>query len=401
MRKFFPFLVFILLAGTTMGQRIAVIGMSAEDFLRFNRAQHQYVDVNYFNGKISDMTICQEKIPIELRKKLNVCTIYTVSDDIIRSIIIRYENISIEELKEWYSKIYNRIGEYYFSDDYEHFYILSLPSDGYPTAKLKMVNESKLSNEILLKIESGKQDKLVQLQKSERKEDELKELKNKVYHIQESHPEEYNRLYTELQDKIMILISCLSYSDKKNYLNSRYDMRTVQSMYQNSDMLIASKTPFHFSFIYNIFHKTERDIFYTENIKQRNYCTVQDKEGKDILRNIPDEIRTAIDYMHVDLPKFTENGISINTEANFKFDIDYLKAACDVKIKNGEAVFLKGTKPFDPEIIQLINQKIISDHLTGTQRFMYEKVKVGNREEIHLFVVPQQLNHWGRFVGNG
>lgn len=401
MRKLFSFLLFILLAGTTMEQQIAIIGMAAGDFLRFNRAQNQYVDVNYFNGKISDMTICQEKIPLGLRKKLNVCTIYSVSDDIIRSKIIRYKNISIEELKEWYSKIYNRIGEYYFSDDYEYFYILSLPSDGYPTAKLKMVNKSKLSNEILMKIKSGKQDKLIQLQKCEKKEDELKEIKNKVYHIQESHPEEYKRMYTELQDEIMILISCLSYSDKKDYLNSRYDMKTVQNMYQNSGMLIASKTPFHFSFIYNIYHETKRDILYTENIDQRNFCTVQDNEGKDILRTIPEEIRTAINYMHVDLPKFTEDGISINTEANFKFNIDYLKAACEVKVKNGETVFLKGTKPSNTEVIQLINRKIISDHLTGTHRFMYEKVKVGNREEIHLFVVPQQLNQWGRFVGAG
>ena len=102
------------------------------------RGYHQVrmaYDVRYFNGKISDVILCKENVPIlDLGKAVDFCTHYIMEKGYLTNILTQYSNISIRELEEALSRDYKKVDNYYFdSNDTDNYYKTYLSKSGQAT----------------------------------------------------------------------------------------------------------------------------------------------------------------------------------------------------------------------------------------------------------------------------
>ena len=111
-------------------------------------------DVKYFNGKISDVILCKENVPmIDLRKSVDFCTHFIMKSGRLENITTVFSNISLDELEGTMDQTYTKIGNYYF-DDNETYFKIYLSQTGNVIKELRSRSVTplpvKIQNQLLL-----------------------------------------------------------------------------------------------------------------------------------------------------------------------------------------------------------------------------------------------------------
>ncbi len=138
-----------------------------------NRASSEAsLDVEYQNGQIRDVVLCYENaFLIDFRIITNFCKHYIMEDGKLKYVLTQYENISLHQLESAFNNSHGehrKIGDYYFSEDFEHYSLIYLAKNGYTTEEYRKTANENLSSNILKQIEQKK--KNLQLSKNEKVE---------------------------------------------------------------------------------------------------------------------------------------------------------------------------------------------------------------------------------------
>jgi len=111
-------------------------------------------DVKYFNGKISDVILCKENVPmIDLGKSVDFCTHFIMKNGLLANITTVFSNISLDELKGTMDQTYTKVANYYF-DDNDTYYKIYLSQTGQVIKELRSRSVTplpvKIQNQLLL-----------------------------------------------------------------------------------------------------------------------------------------------------------------------------------------------------------------------------------------------------------
>lgn len=115
-------------------------------------------DANYNNGKILNVTQCfQNEYLIDIGVVSNYCKYYIMENDKLAFVISQFENISITKLVKSYTSNYgnNKLGEFYFSDDFEYYSKVYLSDQGLATIERRKTVISELPNVIQQKVQNN------------------------------------------------------------------------------------------------------------------------------------------------------------------------------------------------------------------------------------------------------
>lgn len=123
-----------------------------------NRSNSRWTwDVIYQNGQIVDVIQCyRNQYLIDFGAVADYCKHYMMENSKLAYILTQFENISLEKLQLNYNSEYsnNKIGKYYFSDDYEHYSQLYLANNGLATIEWRKTVISELSIDVQSTVKS-------------------------------------------------------------------------------------------------------------------------------------------------------------------------------------------------------------------------------------------------------
>ena len=114
-------------------------------------------DVKYYDGQITEVIQCyQDQYLLDFRVVANYCKHYMMEKGKLAYILSQFENISVDKLRDSYSTNYgeNKIGELYFSDDYEHYSKIYLANNGIATVEWRKTVISELPSGIQQTVKS-------------------------------------------------------------------------------------------------------------------------------------------------------------------------------------------------------------------------------------------------------
>ncbi len=104
-------------------------------------------DIKYNNGEIAEVTQChqQEYLP-ELRITANYCEHYIMNNNKLAYLLTQFENVPLEKIIASHDNnpSNKKIGELYFSDDYEHYSKIYLSTGGLSTIEWRQTIVSEL-----------------------------------------------------------------------------------------------------------------------------------------------------------------------------------------------------------------------------------------------------------------
>lgn len=175
MKRILLVTILLILFGQTRSQ-IIDMGQKAEDvkaLIEWTTRDHNKpdsfgnlassratTDVKYENGEIKDVIQCFEKqFIIEFGLTVNYCKHYLMKNGKLSYILTQYENVSTEKLITQYSRTSNKIGEYFFDNDFEHFSKIFLGANKLATVEYRKTKLEPISNSIRSQIEIIKSNK--------------------------------------------------------------------------------------------------------------------------------------------------------------------------------------------------------------------------------------------------
>jgi hypothetical protein len=201
LRTLFIWLTCHLAFETSYGQNLIYLGQAAEEVQGlikyqvdvYNQARgYKSVamdwDTKYFNGKISEVILCKDNAPmIDLQRAVNYCTHYKMKNGTLEKIISQYENVSVEELKRTTVQQNSKVGDFYFTDQYNSIIQVYLAANGLATQEYKTVILSELPKEVQTLVtklrKEADENALIADQKKKDKEEKIKKLKSETYDL--------------------------------------------------------------------------------------------------------------------------------------------------------------------------------------------------------------------------
>jgi len=308
-------------------------------------------DIKYSNGKIIDVIQCRSnELILEFRMVTSYCKHYVMEGGKLAYILNQYEQISLDQLKVFYETRYaeQKIGKYYFSDDYKHYTQLYLHDNGYATGEWRTTNIAEFPNEMKPLI--SKRLKAMEVENNQRqielenKRQEIRDVRSKIYDI-------------EIEDKAL-------YSERKEFLK-----KSILEYLRNESSERGSETPYY-SYGPNVY-----DLTYTLSEVSSSYPTEiscvsisgTDRDcvlfkKKALVLMMPTKIRD----------------IEVRTKASYKnFKVIYFHGEVKVtKGKNGE-IKIKGDFPVNTIVVDGINQEL-KTYDKGRYLIIYEVGEFGD-----------------------
>lgn len=151
-RTVLAILAMVFLSFLTKAQTIP-LGKSAEEvagMLKFqvssyyqargNKTMQLSTNTKYANGQPVEVRLnVQNSYNIQLRKAVNFCDRYIVKAGKVVFLLSQYENISVKELEDLYNEISaeTKVGNLYFTEDFQHFRKIYLSSNGLATIEYR------------------------------------------------------------------------------------------------------------------------------------------------------------------------------------------------------------------------------------------------------------------------
>lgn len=305
-------------------------------------------NTKYENGKISDVILCYgNQYIIDFRITADFCIHYIMENDSLAYVLTQYMNISTEELKKIYDRVYSndKSGELYISDDYEHYSKIYLASNGYATVEWRKFKPNELSSTLKAKISS----RLLEVQKAkENKIQEIKEIKSKTYDLKEYDSEKFQSFVTSLRHSLL------------ENLKINISFPSYYEIAKKSEKCFKFKNSYaaHYKITTNSKNTSEDDV---------------SSENTFTLISGADTSCHFLKYSSPLLPTINYKGYTVMTEAYIdNITVDYIKSITIVKIKNRVIYYLKYIP--SAEI-----QNIISSDLIFEQNGLYLiKYEIGN-----------------------
>lgn len=156
-------------------------------------------DDEYVNGQIVSVVQCfVNQLHLDLNMYVNYCKHYIMKLEKLEYILTQYENVSTEKIRQIYNSNYseNKIDDYYFTVDYEHYSLIYLGNNGYATVEWRKTNTDLLPSTIKNSIQTKLQEKeneeyikklaLYQKKLDLQKKESEKEKESKTSDIQEN-----------------------------------------------------------------------------------------------------------------------------------------------------------------------------------------------------------------------
>ncbi len=213
--KFILALASIIIAGQIHAQKIE-FGQSAENIQGLielstkshnrpdsygNRANSHWTwDVKFNNGKIIDVIQCfQNQFSYDFKVNINYCVHYIMVDNKLSSILTQFENISMEKLIEQYNKnnTYNKIGDFYFSSNYEEYTKIYLSNSRLATTEC--------CKTVVLNLPLNIQQRVKSMLELKRQEAIAENEKKQQEFEKKEQTEEYKRIFT--------ILDCAAFSE--------------------------------------------------------------------------------------------------------------------------------------------------------------------------------------------
>lgn len=313
-----------------------------------NRASSRAIwDVKYQDGQVSEVIQCfYNQYLIDFEIFADYCKYYIMDNSKLSYILTQYENVSLYDLKNHFNKSYKerKIGEYYFSDGFEHFSKLYLHQNGLATVEWTETNLSMLPSNITKQLDSKIQ-AIKEEQAKYRESEEIrllkeKEIKSKIYDLEK---------WSSGMYKQTIL------SQKKAILNYFKDSNNFPSYESIANDKIKYK---RFKNTYNIHYKlidnrTESQNYGSHVILGSGSIT-SEMTGK--LISGTDEYLTLIKNASITIPTIEIESIEVMTEATINnLKVDFTRGLTEIKIKNKIVDFRKSEPEFE------IQQKIANE----------------------------------------
>lgn len=352
--KFFltVFLIFIL--ASSYGQKIE-IGQSAQKTKQIieysTRSRTGYDsygnsmgnnivwDVNYFDGEISEVIQCfSRQYLTDLKILADFCKHYIMDKGKLAYVLTQYENISVAKLRESYNQLNStkKINDLYFTEGYENYSTIYLHSNGLATVKWEKTNLDDLSpsiesaiNRKLIETKEVERQKLLAQQRRKERE---KEIKSKLYNLQEYAPDKYEQVLNSQRKAIKKYFkNPLAYNGSERFPS----FKTLEKSVEKQE---------RFKSIYNVHYKLKNNSKESVDYESVNIAGSQDIET---LKNV--ELVSGIDKnlklfnsASISLPTIEMEGFEAMSEATLNnIKVDFTRGITEVKIKKGKVEFKK------------------------------------------------------------
>ena len=290
-------------------------------------------DVKYFNGQISEVIQCYtNQYLLDFRITASFCKRYVMEKGVLSYILTQYENVSTEALKAEYGNDYSakRIGDFYFSDDYQHYSKIYLAQNGLATVAWRKTEVSTLPANIKQSVQkqlAQKQTEETKRQQAKKsKERREKEIKSKTYDL---------AIYDSVQYKNLVA-EFLKSAERTLKSNSMFpDFEAIRR--QEEKFFVFKNT---YAVYYKLVDHSRESVdhgYYIEagSIDIRN-------ENKYTLISGSDNDCRFIKKVPFYLPTIYVEDIKVMTEAKIAgINVEYVKGITKAKVKNGVVTFVK------------------------------------------------------------
>lgn len=199
-------------------------------------------DVKYYDGAISEVILCfSQQLVYDLRMKVDFCKYYVMENGRLSYVLTQYENVSLSRVKAMYdqSSEYQKIGESFYSKDYEHCSKIYLHPNGLATVEWKAANVNNLPAQIKTEVvkkrqqqEEANRQRAIAEQKAKQREQEIL---SKIYDLQEYSPSDYSSFLINQRMRIEKYFKENSYypsferpGDKSERFTNSYNVHYVQ-----------------------------------------------------------------------------------------------------------------------------------------------------------------------------
>ncbi|MBL0311020.1 MAG: hypothetical protein IPP77_15545 [Bacteroidetes bacterium] len=184
-------------------------------------------DVKYYNGQITEVIQCYaNQYLLDFRISATFCKRYIMEYG-TAYVLTQYENVSTEVLKSKYENSYGdkRIGDLFFSDDYQHYSKIYLAKNGMATIEWRKTETNSLPANIKAQIQNSlKKRKTKKLKTtSRRSESEGKEIKSKTYDLAIYDSVKYKSLVSNFWNDIEYSLKSTSMFPDFNSLQEQQD----------------------------------------------------------------------------------------------------------------------------------------------------------------------------------
>lgn len=320
-------------------------------------------DVNYNNGQITEVIQCYEdQYLIDFRFTASFCKRYIMEHGILSYILTQYENVSTETLKSKYENKNDnkRIGELFFSDDYQHYSKIYLAKNGMASIEWHKTELNSLPNniktQIQKKLKEKEEEEIKKQEEEDAKKEKEREIKSKTYDL---------AIYDSIKYKELV----------SNYFNDiEYSLKLNSDFPEFNSLRDQGEKFFIFKNIYNAQYKlvdyskpSVNHGYYisagTNDIRYENKFTLISGTDNDCL---------FIKKVPFNLPSIYIDGYKVMTEAKINnISVEYIKGITKTKIKNGIVTFVKDTPPIEAQ------EKLTEQLKTETNGTIYVKYQLG------------------------
>lgn len=318
-------------------------------------------DAKYNNGQITDVIQCySDQYLIDFRTVANFCYHYVMEYGQLAYVLTQYEDVSTEKLTEFYENNYSdyKSGEFYFSDDYQHYSKIYLANNGYATIEWRKTKPDELPADLQIKIsnklKAEQEAEAKKIREEEEQKQKEKEIKSKTYNLKEFDIEKYHSFENSLRHSLL------------NHLKSNTSFPDFNQIENQNEKFFVFKNTYSAYFKLVDYSK--------ESTNYGNLTVVGSKdvrsENKFTLVSGDDNSCQFLKYSSHSLPTIVYKGYTVMTEANIEnITVDYTKGITNVKIKNGVVVYKKHLPPTD--IQSLLSEKLKNEP-NGLYQVKYE-----------------------------
>jgi hypothetical protein len=389
MKKLMAIAVTIFLAiSTAFGQTIE-IGQKASSIKAIVEYQvssyynaqgyHQvkmFTDTKYADGEISDVILCYvNQYLIDFRITADFCKHYIMEYGKLAYVLTQYENVSTEKLKSLCDQSYGdyKLGDYYFSDDYEHYSQIYLAKNGYATVEWRKTEPdllpTNLKTKIANKLKAEQESESKKLREEEERKQKEKEIKSKTYDLETYDTAKYKLFVNNLQQSLLeSLKSNSSFPDWYKIEKENQKNFTFKNTYSAHYKLVDYSRE---SVDYGSYIEAGSNDVRSEN--KFTLITGDDNSCNFLINASPS------------LPTINYQGYTVMTEAKvYNIIVNYTKGITNIKIKNGVVMF----KKYLPSAGV---QSILTDKLKNEPNGLYQlKYEVGQAMGDNFVTIEKQ-----------
>jgi hypothetical protein len=325
-------------------------------------------DVQYQNGKISDVILCYyNEYLIDIGVTADFCKHFLMINSKLSSVLTQYETLSVSQLKGFYNKLDGKIkvGEIYFDDDYKNYSEIYLHNNGLATIEWTKTDinslpqnvKSEIGNKLKKQKEEEDRKLLAIREKQKRKED----ITSKVYDLKEDFPQEYQTFINAQRAKIIQYF--------RDGAKGRYSSNFIPRTYEIED----SESKFAF------FESTYSIEYYHNNsgYTDRNVNLISGT----------DENLSLIKSANQQLPKLEIEGYRVKAKLTIpEIKVNYILGFTKIKVNDGEVEF-KSNPPLEKYKSDLI-EKLKSEE-NGRYYIIYEVADVLNSKTVRTKIIDK------------